>query len=56
LFNINKNNFKENGRDILEIRNNKIPILFSWMLTWQRALDNHSFRRLIRIIKKIVKI
>jgi hypothetical protein len=29
LFNINKNNFKENGRDILEIRNNKIPILFS---------------------------
>lgn len=55
LFKINKNKFDINGYDILETNHNTIPIIFSSMLTGQRALDNHSFRRLKWIINKSIK-
>ncbi len=56
LFKINKNEFEMEGYDILEIDNKNIPIIFSSMLTGQRALDNHSLRRLKWIIKKSITI
>lgn len=56
LFKIDEKKFEINGWDLLEISNNKIPIIFSSMLTGQRALDNHSFRRLKWLIKKSIKI
>lgn len=55
LFKINKNEFEINGYDILEINHKTIPIIFSSMLTGQRALDNHSLRRLKWIIHKSIK-
>jgi len=55
LFKIDKSKFEVNGYDFLEINHNKIPIIFSSMLTGRRALDNHSFRRLKWIINKAIK-
>lgn len=54
LFKINDKTFEKEGYDILEIKNKKIPIIFSSMLTGQRALDNHSLRRLIWQIKRVI--
>jgi len=56
IFKISKEEvFEKKGYDYLEINNKKIPILFSSMLTGQRALDNHSFRTLKWQIKRILK-
>lgn len=44
--NIDVTNFNELGYDYIELNNKKIPILFSSMLSGQRALDNESRRRL----------
>ena len=54
LFKINNDNFEKEGYDILEIEKQKIPIIFSSMLTGQRALDTHTFRRLKWHIKRII--
>lgn len=52
ILKINDDSFKEKGYDSLEI-NDGIPILFSSMLSGQRALDNHTYRRLKWQIRKI---
>lgn len=54
LFSIDKSHFEKYGYDFLKMKNEKIPIVFSSMLTGQRALDNHSFRRLKWIMRKII--
>ena len=54
LFKIKKDRFEANGWDTLRVHNDEIPIIFSSMLTGQRALDNHSFRRLQWLINKAV--
>ena len=53
ILKITQEKFEKEGYDILEINNKKIPILFSSMLTGQRALDTHSLRRLKWHIKTI---
>ncbi len=52
LFKINTKQFNQIGYDFFEIEDGSIPILFSSMVTGQRALDKHSLRRLIFSIKK----
>jgi len=47
---IDSSRFNEEG--FHRIYENKTPIIFSSMLTGQRALDNHSLERLIWIIKR----
>lgn len=48
--------FDENsGIDYIYIDGKKTPILFSSMLTGQRALDKYSFQRLVWFIGKILK-
>ncbi len=55
LFKLNNtDNFELKGYDVLKIGERDMPILFSSMLTQQRALDNHSFRRLVWQVKKIL--
>ena len=48
--------FDDNGYDLLELKFNKkkSPILFSSMLSGQRALDKHSYRMLKWHINKIL--
>lgn len=53
-FKINDKTFDEMGYDTIEIKDKKIPILFSSILSGQRVLDNHSFRRLKWHINKIL--
>ncbi|HUV03057.1 MAG TPA: hypothetical protein VMW67_06425 [Desulfobacteria bacterium] len=53
LFKITDKNFRREGYDTLEIDNKQIPIFFSSMLSGQRALDTHSFRRLKWQIKRV---
>lgn len=48
---INEKEFNEKGYDVLVVGDKEIPIFFSSMLTQQRALDNHTFRRLKREVK-----
>ncbi len=53
-FKIITKQFETLGYDFLDIDNKKIPIFFSSMVTGQRALDNHSLRRLKFDIKKTI--
>jgi len=54
---INSDNFDEKkGVHYIKIRDKKIPIFFSGMLSGQRALDNGSFKRLKWHIKNLDKI
>ncbi|MFH1311468.1 MAG: hypothetical protein ABIH65_03625 [Nanoarchaeota archaeon] len=55
IFKINKKHFNEKGYDTIKIGNDEVPILFTSMLTQQRALDNHTFRRLKWQINKILE-
>jgi hypothetical protein len=54
IFKINETNFDKNGYDTINLGKKDIPIIFTSMLTQQRALDNHSFRRLKWEIKIIL--
>jgi len=56
LFKLNNNpeEFDKNGHDTITIGNDKVPIIFTSMLT-RGALDNHSFRRLKWDIKNAIK-
>ncbi len=54
LFKINKKIFEKKGYYLLEINNRQIPIIFTSMLTGQRALDKHTFKKLKWDIKNII--
>jgi len=49
---IDKSRFEKFGYDYYDVNGKKIPIVFSSMLSGQRALDNHSFRRLKWLINR----
>lgn len=53
---VNKEEFEMKGYDYFEINNKKIPIFFSSMISGQRALDNHSFRRLKFDIQRCLRL
>lgn len=55
IFDIDRSKFDVKGYDYLILHNKKIPILFSSMLTGQRALDNETFRRFKWQIKSVLK-
>ena len=56
IFKIDNKNFDKNCYDVLKIKKKKeIPIIFTSMLTGQRALDNGTLRTLKCQIKKIIE-
>ncbi|OGC21643.1 hypothetical protein A2291_06000 [candidate division WOR-1 bacterium RIFOXYB2_FULL_42_35] len=52
---INSKRYDDLGYDLITINNDCIPIIFSGMISGQRALDNDSLKRLIWITKKADK-
>ncbi|MBP7139408.1 MAG: hypothetical protein KBA47_00545 [Caldisericia bacterium] len=46
---------KEEGYHLLELNSKEIPIFFSSMISGQRALDDHSFERLVWHMKESLK-
>jgi len=57
IFKVSNNQelFDKKGYDTIKINGLDVPIIFTSMLTKQRALDNHTFRRLKWQIKKITE-